>query len=99
MGKLAGTAGLSVARYGYFLAFGGLSIFFVAHMITGPVFSEATDKETTKSLIFAMICLTSLITAKDKTYLIRSLPLRVLLGTTGVLGLIVLVDSIRHGGI
>lgn len=85
---------MSLTRGCYFFAFGGLSIFFIAHLILGPIFSQAFDKDMTKSLLFSTIFLTSFITRADKPYLVQSIPLRVMIGISSILGLIVFVTVI-----
>jgi len=85
---------MTLTRGSYFVIFGGLSTFFIAHLAVGHIFSEATDKDTTKTLLFAMICLTLFITKADKAYLRQSIPLRVMMGITGILGLVVLATGI-----
>ena len=85
---------MSLARSGYFLAFGSLSIFFIYHLIIGRTFSQTIDKEMTKSLLFAVGCLTLFITKTDKPYLIRSIPLRMMMGTSAALGLAALATVV-----
>lgn len=86
---------MTLTRGGYFVAFGALSIFFIAHLVVGKIFHGATDKDATKALLFFAMCLTLFITKADKPYLVQSIPLRVMIGIASILGLVVLATILR----
>lgn len=85
---------MTFQRGNYFFAYGCFSTFFITHLILERLIAPESDQSLSKSVIFAVMCLTFFILRIDRPYLIKSMQLRIMIGICGSLSLIVLLNII-----
>ena len=85
---------MTLARRSYFVMYAALGLFSFVHLTTGAVFPASYDREATKSVLFAAMCMTLYISKTDKPYLKKSIPLRAIGGISMLLALAVVATIV-----
>lgn len=87
---------MTIKRFGYYVFLSIAGLFFLAQLIIGPSKARLNDGGLISSTALMVMFLVLYISKMDKAYLICSIPLRVIMCVTGILGVILVVTSIGH---
>ena len=80
---------MTAKRIAYFVFFTISSLFFVTQLLVSPG-ARLADDGLIKSTALLVIVLVFYISQSDKPYLVKSTPLRLIIGVTGLLGMVVM---------
>ena len=86
---------MAVKRFFYYALLTIAGIFFLAHIIFGWAALRSGGDPLTKSTAALVLFVVFFISQSDRAYLIKSIPLRIIMGVTCGLGLIVVAVSMR----
>ncbi len=84
----------TIRRSGYFLLLAAATLFFALHLALGRVFTPISDPALTRSVGLCVMMLTLYVVREYKAFLVSSTPLRVVLGSAGLLGFVVIAGTI-----
>jgi hypothetical protein len=86
---------MTIKRIGYYAFFSISGLFFLTQLTLGSDSSRLSERGLINSTALLVMFIVLYISKMDKAYLIQSIPLRVIGGTTSLLGLILVVISMR----
>jgi hypothetical protein len=84
---------VTVRRASYYLLFAAATLFFAAHLGNFRLLSPSMDIDVTRAVGLTVMISGLYIVREGKTYLIKSIPLRLVLGGAGLLGFAVVAST------